>query len=70
MVILRHFKVQGTGSSATIENATIGTASIGTETVTNTITNLHVTDDMLELERTRENDAQFSTVQEVHTLFS
>ena len=42
---IKVLKVQGTGSSATIENATIGTASIGTETVTQSnITNLEVID--------------------------
>ena len=42
---IKTLKVQGTGSSATIENATIGTASIGTENVTQSnITNLEVMD--------------------------
>ena len=42
---IKTLKVQGTGSSATIENATIGTASIGTESVTQSnITNLEVMD--------------------------
>ena len=42
---IKTLKVQGTGSSATIQNATIGTASIGTENVTQSnITNLEVMD--------------------------